>query len=1546
MATIDDDLLISILSHLERREAELLTWGIVDGSFGEDELYDLIEDYLIEQGAAVFAQDIVNELIERRLLFSFTSEWDIVYRTRMAEAVRLFSRLRLIAPWNTWRVAPSLVSDFRFDVRPRVYPSRNWPLVADLPNADTVFGAVEKVTRLSDLQRQVFKELIHPLQSDGTRKKWELSEFQVRAACRVLSDVTARESRGMIVCAGTGTGKTLAFYIPAFSRVAQKVRSDEHWTKVLALYPRRELLKDQLAEAYQNARRLDEAMLSNGKRKITLGAYYGDTPRRSDSLTHDGYDVWKRTEDGEGYLCPFLACPLCGGRLQWLREDVDARRERLVCTEQTCDHVVEEGEVRLTRQSMMQNPPDFLFTTTEMMNRLMSNHHHSEVIGVGTSNPAPEMVLLDEVHTYSDAHGAQVASLLRRWRHAVRHRGLPQFTGLSATLRSAREFFATLTSLNPAVVEKVAPNDTDMTESKSVEYQLALRGDPVSGTALLSTSIQALMLLRRILDPRQDEVSGGLFGQRAFAFTDNLDVINRFYHNFLDAEGRHPGGWRARPEGSYARFRSPLQEEDEQRFEQGQSWRIAESIGHPSGLSDPLRVDRTSSQDAGVEQASDVVIATASLEVGYNDSRVGGVLQHKAPISMASFLQRKGRAGRPPTMRPWTVVVLSDYGRDRTAYQGYEQLFSPVIEVRNLPVRNRYVQRIQSVFATMDWLAQKARKTSLSGGSVWEDFGEPADDEYYDDRERDRRKRQAWLADAIRDVLDGGEAFRELRAYVRASLDLSDEDTHAVFWEPPRALMSAALPTILRRLESQWNTHVDPDADHEPYDRNPLPEFVPSALFNNLNLPEVNVSVPRETAAQDRGNGRTSGNETDVHAMPVAQAMREFAPGRASRRFGVRRSDSIHWVPPTSLDADDREQRLDIEAFCDGYEIGTVEMKGTDGATTALPCVRPTLLHAAQLPDDVWDSANAFLDWRTQIVPYSEADVEDVSEAIDWHFLIPRIAFYRHQSYNPVEVRRFAVASETEIGFDGGRDSLNARLNFVRQGQRTAIGFTQEVDGMAFHVHVPDDLDTDFTRMDSRKAASLRSAFFEWHLQTNEGLQDVANRFQRDWLYQLSLAAVTSRAALEGTSLKDAFEDVQRTEGGLPTALQQVLDGVFQALPADVEDREDGERQQRIRAELETLCQNPIVEQVLTDTLPVLWEEPGENWEEWIRRRFLSSLGQAIVEACRLLCPEFEGSNLLFDLDPGPRPAEATSAPDNIRELWVTEQTMGGTGIIEEIAQRYRSNPRRFFQLLESALSTSEFELVDTELRRILSLTQNDTDVQRALSDVRDADQLDALRTSNEHLRRLLAQRGILGIHVVYSALQTRILRPRSSASTDALLHQLVCDWKDEQERLGVEIDARIFAYVASRQSTYDTRLAAVHQEAVANTSWKFQTIYGLLWPSGRAVRERAYDSYNPFADLPKPDRLLLRDAMPNQKPPIAVSGASWVSEMKQRLRSTGSARLRSQATERETLQDALLKATTTVIEADVLRLYPRVEGIERDDAVLVATVTLPEVVQ
>jgi ATP-dependent helicase YprA (DUF1998 family) len=377
----------------------------------------------------------------------------------MAEAVRLFSKLRQIFPGRPWQLAPTLVADFRLARVPRRYPRRE---IAP----EQVLARIESERRLAPLRRQTLQALLRVGQSD----ELHLAEFQFQAIRRMLRDLEGRTSRGLIIGAGTSTGKTLAFYIPGLTHLAGLTQKGEYWTKGLAIYPRNELLKDQFSETYGEARRLDSLLLRQGQRKLTIGAFFGATPRNGAELRSRG--IWGRPRAG-GFVCPFLRCPRCAGELVWRNADIDREDETLHCLTASCGTVVRGDEVFLTRQRMTKTPPDVLFTSTEMLNRRMSDSRYGHVFGLGNKVQRPQLMLLDEVHTYSGTSGAQVALLLRRWRRAV---GSPvHFTGLSATLRSAADFFEQLVGLQPGTVEEVTPQQAELNvTSESVEYVLAL----------------------------------------------------------------------------------------------------------------------------------------------------------------------------------------------------------------------------------------------------------------------------------------------------------------------------------------------------------------------------------------------------------------------------------------------------------------------------------------------------------------------------------------------------------------------------------------------------------------------------------------------------------------------------------------------------------------------------------------------------------------------------------------------------------------------------------------------------------------------------------------------------------------------------------------------------------------------------------------------------------------------------------------------------------------------------------------------------------------
>src|SRR5262249_21298593 len=148
----------------------------------------------------------------------------------------------------------------------------------------------------------------------------------------------------------------------------------------------------------------------------------------------------------------------CGGVLAWRRpagrsaDGVDWGE--LAC--QRCGSRITPEEFRLTRTAIQNQAPDILFTTTEMLNQQLSDGWSRHVFGVRPdADRAPNLILLDEIHTYSGASGAQVAYLLRRWRKLM---GRPvTWVGLSATLANAAEFFSALCGLTPESVADVRP---------------------------------------------------------------------------------------------------------------------------------------------------------------------------------------------------------------------------------------------------------------------------------------------------------------------------------------------------------------------------------------------------------------------------------------------------------------------------------------------------------------------------------------------------------------------------------------------------------------------------------------------------------------------------------------------------------------------------------------------------------------------------------------------------------------------------------------------------------------------------------------------------------------------------------------------------------------------------------------------------------------------------------------------------------------------------------------------------------------------------------
>jgi len=1445
---LDNDL--RILDEIESVELGPLSWGLVDGGFGDDELLDLLDDLAEQFGDTRAAEKIRDSLCSRSLITESVGGAQKVWRTRTAETLRLLVRLRQLFPQHVrnggWRGAPSLVSDFRFLARSRQFPDRGALSIEDFR---AVALADVADTRVAD----AFVGLTDP--ASGVPS---YSAFQARAASAILRGADSTMQSATLVSAGTGAGKTKAFYLPALAHVASLCDTNS-WTKLLAIYPRNELLKDQLQKALGEIRTLRE---STGV-QLTVGAFFGPTP------TFDLYEPKYWPEESGRRVCPFIRCPKCDSAMAW----VGRPSPSLACT--SCSECITSDELLLTRTQMQNSPPDVLLTTTEMMNRHLSNDYNRRIFGGGMPVECrPHLLLLDEVHTYTGTTGAHIAMLLRRWRRDV---GKNVHTvGLSATVVDGGSFLGDIIGVPEANVTVVQPDESELV-AQGKEYLVTLRGDAAAGAALLSTTIQAAMLFRRVLDRPGHEVSGGAFGTKSFVFTDDLDVTNRLLHFLRNAEGLTDRGKPdpRQPDGSLANLRSDLFPDYSARQRLGQAWDISREIGHTLNQQQSSRIELTSSQDPGLQRNADIVVATASLEVGLDDDSVGMVLQHKAPRDAAGFIQRRGRAGRQTRMRPWTAVVLSDYGRDRRAFASWETLFDPELDPIRLPIRNRHILRIQATYCLIEWLADRLRLGGTNRGYIWDDLRDPTKGSV------DRRKK---ILDQLITVLEHDGTRDLLTEYVSRSLDISVDEVHRLMWDPPRAVLGAVVPTMIRRLKSDW-LRSGPGGPLDHVAREPFPDFLPSALFADLQVPEVQVEVPQFQS-----------DSSKLEPMGVLSALREFAPGRVSHRFAPKHSLDRLWIPagPGPVDVND---------VVDSDIIGAVE--SLDGEIRVR---RPRRIRPTNPPGEVDDASNARPIWTAGFDWVGSVESILIPGGSPWGRVIEAFDFAIHQAGGRLTVLRAMTGSDATVYVRGNR--LTTRVHFADESGPIALGARIEVDAFRLRVRDPGDWPRTFQQNQSRQR-SLRIEWFRHCIRNSPHLTHTSTPFLNNWLADLATAVVVQTAARSG-DISDGIAAISGPD--LAEHLTNALAVMYQS--AQIADGPNSLT--RLQQEIADLAVQPSVAEALVDASQQLVAPQGKSFEAWLRDRFAVTLAGAVLAAVNALDPQVMAEDLAVDL---------SDWVDGEATLVFSEQQPGGVGIVERIHSAVRGDQRRFWRILNQVAGDSESEHDATRLAEIVRLTQNDPSV---------ADRIDRVRMARSNAERIAnwqRMTATLNEHRIElstsgrTALALRLLRSGTSRQTDAFLLGLLNRWDDLEQQLGVEIDHRLFAFVASEDEQPEQVLGFSDTGGEVDRTWRHNALLGLLWPRNGTLRSEALSVFSPFSEFPPVDRALLDEyvAVPGLTVTATEVGANVA---RQALAESGE--LFIESSDDSALRSALIELLVTPIHVGVLERFPRVVAARR----------------
>lgn len=871
-----------ILSGLENIEEPRINFGLYETYTTFEEICE--EPTVKRQLGDMAIRECLQKLKQKRHVIE---PREGLYRSRISEMARLLKNVKQRFKEGDEDTAPYLVQSLqvKFQDRRRLLREQSFQDALTSLQQDHRSRNVRAASRLLAAG---FSAAL-----SRTLEEVKLTRVQERALLGIGSAYLNREGGGYVITGNTGSGKTEAALLPLLlGMLDERVAGVSRGVKVMLVYPRQNLAKNQLERICEYVAHLNRAMTQSagqglGLQPLSVGIVFGNTPEHEAQLrgerNSDFNRNWKPTQSGT-FEMPYFTTPA--------GEPVQAGPGREGKWTITSGGGFENGGWKLetfqpTRKSILDEPPDILVITTEMLHRWLMDERAIQLFGLSKDyrqaapfHP-PRAIVMDEIHLYSGVHGAQIAALLRRFRHRVsnamyffskdsaeeRSWKSPLMIGMSATIGRPAYFWHELSGVWEKDIKALEPDsEHDFDEAQGRDYFIFIRPESFSRGKRIgdaSAAIQTIMTISHNMVRRSAHGSTPA-KFRSLIFQDSISKLKKLTVEFRDAESlKHLSSLRVKPQDQNTVFKSRA-------FMQGEYWyfdaadpyqfsEFRQAAGQPVSTlsSGETPVYSGSGQDSATLNR-DIIFATTSLEVGYDDPSIQFVLQHHAPSNVASFVQKKGRAGRDLNDRPVTAVTLSRSSyRDAFYYHNTAALTDPSDYEPALNWENDFVQRFHAVALLLDELTART-------GRGWQRVPEGRTLEQHLQAIHDELTR-----------LDNTRGQFITKAYQFVTAPTLRTPMNYPTWQALWAWFTSVMldPEVVARAEKMSRPDV----------LSLCPEF-PENLFSSVNLPVVQVMYP---------GGR--GGEWKFTNEDVALTFSELTPGRVSRRYG--RHD-LFWRPP------------------------------------------------------------------------------------------------------------------------------------------------------------------------------------------------------------------------------------------------------------------------------------------------------------------------------------------------------------------------------------------------------------------------------------------------------------------------------------------------------------------------------------------------------------------------------------------------------------------------------------------------------------------------
>ena len=630
------------------------------------------------------------------------------------------------------------VGDFRYMRHIKRRPLLNNKLDAIFQDQE-----IQTILKWGKQSHQLIVDILDHLKNTTNFKK--MSNFQLNSAISIIKNISTRnDSNGIVLVAGTGSGKSFAYQFPLLiwilnkkinkyeEYLARKISKSELYVNCtsILIFPRKSLARDQNDSLKELIEKINEFILKN----------VADTNRK----------------------------------------------EFLKIKEPITDFGGLAGKLDETYGT---NPdygyPDIIITTPSSLNRRLINPECHPVYRNGV-----DVVLYDEIHLWDGIGGAEIASLNARLQNLFQINSKPPlFIGMSATIDNpdihCQKLFCLLKNNQKLTV--ITQSAIEETEKFSIEHHLILKpasGRFVTGVAMESTS--CLIHNRRdgLSQWHDDENNGQNVVEankpKSITFLDSLNGSGKYTADLNDYEyfqwntTRGPPAAGSTVDRRYFFYNKPKQGQsgvpatsfcdecvnrttpeifDCQYYRNGECWyyssddanqfanmrfgnwhhfvpgivtlpldnirtkrvtsqerdlRPTEDKYNYFKMNDPVSVwDGVDTQRLRLRSQIDHVVATSTLEVGVDFNNIKEIIQVGQIKSPTSYKQKAGRGAREGNLNDGLFVmsVIDESPLSYYYFKHFKRLVLSSLDPLKLEIKNPNVVFANAFLSLFDFLA-------------------------------------------------------------------------------------------------------------------------------------------------------------------------------------------------------------------------------------------------------------------------------------------------------------------------------------------------------------------------------------------------------------------------------------------------------------------------------------------------------------------------------------------------------------------------------------------------------------------------------------------------------------------------------------------------------------------------------------------------------------------------------------------------------------------------------------------------------------------------